>query len=62
MEDLKKGQPNRLKRRIGETRGGVELVVDVDKISEKETDAIEFVMREERRPFWSSEDTIREER
>ena len=35
VEELKANKKSRVERKVGESRGGVEMVVDVDKISEK---------------------------
>ena len=42
---------SKVRREVGETRGGVELCVDVAKANADEMKAIEWILREERRPF-----------
>ena len=35
VEEFKRGKESKVTRKTGETRGGVEITIDVDKISER---------------------------
>ena len=51
VEELNRGKESKVTRKTGETRGGVDITIDVDKVSEKEFAAVEQFLREERRPL-----------
>ena len=53
---------SKVRREVGETRGGVELFVDVAKANAEEMRAIEWIPREERRPFVVIKDGIQRKR
>ena len=46
--EMKEKVESKIRRDVGETRGGVELFVDVAKANPKEMEAIEWILREER--------------
>ena len=48
VQELKRKESNVI-RKTGETKGGVEITIDVDKVSEKEQEATEQLLQSERR-------------